>query len=128
MFSHYSSFIPLVLVLFVWRTFVTLCVTVTNIFMWFQNIFICIFGPKRAQITYQYLFGRNIVISKKKVWNLLFFCSINCYHYYFMKFRIHYLLFYNVRNCLHYKSSFKLEIYLCIPLMLNMNSFSYYFT
>jgi hypothetical protein len=32
MFSHYSSFIPLVLVLFVWGTFVTLCVTVTNIF------------------------------------------------------------------------------------------------
>ena len=33
MFSHYSSFIPLVLVLFVWGTFVTLCVTVTNIFL-----------------------------------------------------------------------------------------------
>jgi hypothetical protein len=33
LFSHYSSFIPLVLVLFVWGTFVTLCVTVTNIFM-----------------------------------------------------------------------------------------------
>jgi hypothetical protein len=32
MFSHYSSFMPLVLVLFVWGTFVTLCVTVTNIF------------------------------------------------------------------------------------------------
>jgi hypothetical protein len=32
MFSHYSSFIPLVLVLFVWGTFVTLCVTVTNIY------------------------------------------------------------------------------------------------
>ena len=31
MFSHYSSFIPLVLVLFVCGTFVTLCVTVTNI-------------------------------------------------------------------------------------------------
>ena len=31
MFLHYSSFIPLVLVLFVWGTFVTLCVTVTNI-------------------------------------------------------------------------------------------------
>jgi len=31
MFSHYSSFIPLVLVLFVWGTFVMLCVTVTNI-------------------------------------------------------------------------------------------------
>ena len=34
-FSHYSSFIPLVLVLFVWGTFVTLCVTVTNIFLYF---------------------------------------------------------------------------------------------
>ena len=33
MFSHYSSFIPLVLVLFVWGTFVTLCVTVTNILL-----------------------------------------------------------------------------------------------
>jgi hypothetical protein len=33
MFSHYSSFIPLVLVLFVWGTFVTLCVTVTNIYI-----------------------------------------------------------------------------------------------
>jgi len=33
MFSHYSSFIPLVLVLFVWETFVTLCDTVTNIFL-----------------------------------------------------------------------------------------------
>ena len=32
MFWHYSSFIPLVLVLFVWGTFVALCVTVTNIF------------------------------------------------------------------------------------------------
>jgi len=35
MFSHYSSFIPLVqnvLVLFVWGTFVMLCVTVTNIY------------------------------------------------------------------------------------------------
>ena len=32
MFSHYSSFIPLVLVLFVWGTFVALCVTVINIF------------------------------------------------------------------------------------------------
>ena len=31
MFLHYSSFIRLVLVLFVWGTFVTLCVTVTNI-------------------------------------------------------------------------------------------------
>jgi hypothetical protein len=30
MFSQYSSFIPLVLVLFVWGTFVTLSVTVTN--------------------------------------------------------------------------------------------------
>ena len=33
MFSHYSSYIPLVLVLFVWGTFVTLCVTVTNILL-----------------------------------------------------------------------------------------------
>jgi hypothetical protein len=33
-FLHYSSFIPLVLVLFVWGIFVTLCVTVTNIFQW----------------------------------------------------------------------------------------------
>ena len=33
MFSHYSSFIPLVLLLFVWGTFVTLFVTVTNIFL-----------------------------------------------------------------------------------------------
>jgi hypothetical protein len=32
MFSHYSSFMPLVLVLFVWGTCVTLCVTVTNIY------------------------------------------------------------------------------------------------
>ena len=37
MFSHYSSFIPLVLVLFVWGTFVTLCVTVTNIY-WMRSI------------------------------------------------------------------------------------------
>ena len=34
MFSHYSSFIPLVLVLFVWGTFVALCVTVTNIYIY----------------------------------------------------------------------------------------------
>jgi hypothetical protein len=33
MFFHYSSFIPLVLVLFIWGTFVTLCVTVTNILL-----------------------------------------------------------------------------------------------
>ena len=33
MFSHYSSFIPLVLVLFVSGTFVTHCVTVTNSFV-----------------------------------------------------------------------------------------------
>ena len=38
MFSHYSSFIPLVLVLFVWGTFVTLCVTVTNICISFLHI------------------------------------------------------------------------------------------
>jgi hypothetical protein len=36
MFSHYSSFIPLVLVLFVWGTFVTLCVTVTNIYYYYS--------------------------------------------------------------------------------------------
>ena len=35
MFSHYSSFISLVLVLFVWGTIVTLCVTVTNIYYFF---------------------------------------------------------------------------------------------
>jgi hypothetical protein len=39
MFSHYSSFIPLVLVLCVWGTFVTLCVTVTNIYWWVYNNF-----------------------------------------------------------------------------------------
>ena len=50
MFSHYSSFIPLVLVLFVWRTFVTLCVTVTNISMKSNdNMFIS------RLITYDYL-------------------------------------------------------------------------
>ena len=38
MFSHYSSFIPLVLVLFVWGTFVTLGVTVTNIFFYFFSV------------------------------------------------------------------------------------------
>jgi hypothetical protein len=32
MFSHYSSFIPLVLVLFVWGTCITLCDTVTNVY------------------------------------------------------------------------------------------------
>ena len=40
MFSHYSSFIPLVLVLFVWGTFVTLCVTVTNMFNCFFLFFL----------------------------------------------------------------------------------------
>ena len=39
MFSHYSSFIPLVLLLFVWGTVVTLCVTVTNIYLWVYNNF-----------------------------------------------------------------------------------------
>jgi hypothetical protein len=39
MFSHYSSFIPLVLVLFVWRTFVMPWVTVTNISTCNNNIF-----------------------------------------------------------------------------------------
>ena len=42
-YSHYSSSIPLVLVLFVWGTFVMLCVTVTNILL-------CVHGTCKGRL------------------------------------------------------------------------------
>jgi hypothetical protein len=90
MFSHYSSFIPLVLALFIWGTFVTLCVTVTNIYSWFGLIF---------QISILMRFRRTMIFALCLIWYfkslfcwgfdtnktgiLLYFCQeINIFFYY----------------------------------------------
>ena len=91
MFSHYSSFIPLVLALFIWGTFVTLCVTVTNIYSWFGLIF---------QISILMRFRRTMIFALCLIWYfkslffwgfdtnktgiLLYFCQeINIFFFYY---------------------------------------------
>jgi hypothetical protein len=71
MFSHYSSFIPLVLVLFVWGTFAMLCVTVTNIYILFWGVYLYMFSCFLYPVTELVVveFGSQLSFLKL-LWNL----------------------------------------------------------
>ena len=92
MFSHYSSFIPLVLALFVWGTFVTLCVTVTNICncVCANNIFVFVFvywgsyvWNNIKRLSFTHLGTKKFIHRSRCTINHVFTSSFSVFTYHF---------------------------------------------